>query len=109
MEYGGRLKSKLKINSFKNMHTRKKQNIKKIYSMDISKLQDVLKIAFKVASGGHLALYYSITIKLKNNTRIWSAYKKTHKRQDSINKDMHRFFKTASCGHLGLKYSKTSK
>ena len=72
MEYGGRLKSKLKNNSFKNMHTRKNhKNIYSTYSMKISKTQDVFKIAFKVASGGHLALYYSsISIKLDNNTSV---------------------------------------
>ena len=56
---------KIKKNSFKNMHTRKKnhKNIYYTYSMKISKTQDVFKIAFKGASGGHLALYYSSTIK----------------------------------------------
>ena len=64
--------SKLKNNSFKNMHTRKKKH-KKIYSTystKISKTQDVFKIEFKVVTGGHLALYYSSTIKLENNTSV---------------------------------------
>ena len=91
MEYGGRLKSKLKNNSFKNIHTRKKQH-KKIYStysMKLSKTQDVFKLAFKVVSGGHLALCYSSTIKLKKkHQRLILHTSKPIKRQDSINKDL---------------------
>ena len=111
MEYGGRLKSKLENNSFKNTHTSKKthKNIDSTYSMKISKTQDVFKITFKVASGGYLALYCSSTIKLENNTSARFCIQEKPKRQDSINKDMHRFFKTPFCGHLGFKYSKTSK
>ena len=73
MEYGGLLKSKLKIMPLRIRILEKKHTCKKIYStysMKISKSHDVFKIAFKVAPGGHLALYYSSTIKLKNNTSV---------------------------------------